>query len=149
MSLSFAVSEVVPVYRNPRFSGVAIREPEQIATLAREIIGLDYMREHFIVFHLDGYHQVINYNVAGVGTANSCLIMPRDVFQCAILNGAVSIVICHNHPSGNLKPSREDISITREIYKVGEMLRIRLLDHVLITQSEHISMRETEDFPFC
>jgi DNA repair protein RadC len=148
MESFLTIAEVVPTYRRPVTGLYAIRRPEQVANVTRQILDVDNNREHFIVYHLDGNHQIINYNIAGIGTANSCPIHPRDVFQAALLNGSVSIIVAHNHPSGNISASREDINITHDIVKAGELLKIKVLDHVIVTNDSYHSMRENNDCKF-
>jgi len=87
--------EVTAVYRGPRRAPVAIRYPESAANLIRKVLP-DNSREHFIVLHLDGAHQIIGFAVVATGTANSCTVHPREVFQGAILMGAVALVVSHN-----------------------------------------------------
>lgn len=146
MENKITISEVVATYRRPITTRPLIRNSEHVADLFRKIIDVDDTREHMIVFHLDGNHTVTNYNIAGVGTANRCNVHPRDVFQSALLNGAVSIVIAHNHPSGNCRPSQEDINVTHRMNEAAILLNITLLDHVIVTLDDCYSLRECGDF---
>ncbi|MFN9292342.1 MAG: JAB domain-containing protein, partial [Planctomyces sp.] len=84
-------------------------EPEQAAAFIRSILS-DNSREHFVALYLDGAHRIACYSIVSIGTANSCPVHPRKVLQRAILCGAVSLLVAHNHPSGVLTPSREDIN---------------------------------------
>ena len=140
---TFQICEVTAAYRRPITALEKIRDPDNIAKLTREIIGSDG-REHFIVFHLDGNHAVVNYTVTSIGTANSCQVHPRDIFQAALLVGSVSIVLAHNHPSNNEQPSKEDISLTGKLVDAGKLLGIKLLDHVIVTDTDFYSLRESE-----
>ena len=91
-------------------------------------------QEEFIVLLLDTKNKIINYDKKHVtkGLLNSSLIHPREVFRFAIKEGANSIILVHNHPSGDPSPSREDIEITERVAKIGEEVGINLLDHVII-----------------
>lgn len=76
------------------------------------------------------------------GTVNGSLVMPREVYQKALMLGAVSIILTHNHPSGDPTPSKADLDVTKKIYKAGELLNVSLLDHIIIGDEKHVSLRE-------
>jgi DNA repair protein RadC len=92
-------------------------------------------QEKFIVIMLDTKNKIICDKLISVGILDSAIIHPREVFKPAIKNSASKIVIIHNHPSGDPKPSKEDLVITTKIKKAGELLSIELLDHVIIGES--------------
>lgn len=92
--------------------------------------------------NLDSQGRPISYHVAGVGGTNSVRFPIPNVFKTAIIQNAVSIVLCHNHPGGRLTPSKEDLDATKECVHVGELLGIRLLDHFIISPDDYYSMRE-------
>ena len=114
--------------------------PEQVVNFAQKLVG-DDPREHFIVIHLDGRHRPIGYQVVSIGTATSSLIHPREVFQAAIAVGAVSVVIGHNHPSGDPRPSEADIETTRSLAMLLRPLGIRIHDHLILTDDRTTSFR--------
>ena len=116
----------------------AIQGPDHVAQFVRSIL-TDNSREHFVALYLDGANQVVSYSIISIGTANMSIVHPREVFQRAILAGAVSIVVAHN-PSGILTPSQEDIEVTR-LEKAGDILAIKMLDHVIVTNVAHHSIR--------
>lgn len=89
-------------------------------------------KEEFRVLHLDTRNRVIRDEVVSVGTLNSSLIHPREVFKNAIKESANAVIFVHNHPSGDVSPSKEDIEITERLFKVGELLDIKVLDHVIV-----------------
>lgn len=101
----------------------------------------DSMKESFIVWLLDTKRKVIGYNLVGIGTLDSVVIHPREVFRAAIVQGASAIVISHNHPSGDPTPSEADIKITRDLIRASKILRIELLDHVIMgdQSSKHLT----------
>ncbi|WP_459128969.1 RadC family protein [Guggenheimella bovis] len=98
-------------------------------------------REVFVVLQLNTKNDVVFQEIISEGTLNSSLVHPREVFQSAIRNGACSILVCHNHPSGDATPSEEDILITKRLKEAGELLGIALIDHVIIAKSQSWSFR--------
>ena len=121
-----------------------ISGPLSVAQFVRQILreSSDNSREHFIALFLDGGHQVASYSIVSIGTANFTTAHPREVFQRAISAGAVALVIAHNHPSGQIEPSREDHDATRQLKAAGELLGIKLLDHIIVTDEAHYSFQE-------
>lgn len=130
-----AVREVVIKYRGPCFSErPGISDQRNAATFLKKVLP-DNSREHFVTIYLDGAHTVIGYSLL-TGVATSCVVHPREVFQPAILLGAVAVLICHNHPSGNIHPSEEDNKITRQLVSSAEILGLKLLDHIILGDSD-------------
>ena len=99
-------------------------------------------QEHFVCFSLDGSGNVLNCRVITIGLINHSLVAPRETFRGAIMDNAVSIIVAHNHPSGSLEPSPQDIAITRQLKEAGDILGIQLIDHVIVTSTGHVSLRE-------
>ena len=116
-----------------------MKDPEAVARLFRKVVK-DNTREHFVAFYLDGAHEVVGYSVAHVGTANACVAHPREVFRPAVLAGACAVVVAHNHPSGCLVPSEEDRRVSAGLAEAGQVLGIKLLDSVLVTDEQHLSI---------
>lgn len=135
------IREISVRYGRKRKTSVTVRQPGDIAKLARKIIE-ENGKEHFIMFCLDGNHSVVAYNVVSIGTATMAPAHPREVFQPAIMAGAVSIILTHNHPSGNVEPSREDLTATDSLVEAGKILGIRVLDHIIVGDSAFYSMHE-------
>lgn len=117
-----------------------IRSPRDAANIFREYIG-HADREHFVLMLLDTKNQVIGLHTVSIGDLNSSIVHPREVYKIAIAMGAASIIVAHNHPSGDTTPSPEDIAVTKRLSDTGELLGIEVLDHVIIGDS-HISMKE-------
>lgn len=120
-----------------------IRSPDDAADISRNYIG-DEDREVFFVMCLNTKNGVVAVHRCHIGSINASVVHPREVFKAAILNNAASIIVAHNHPSGQPSPSQEDIHITRRLVDAGKMLGIEVLDHVIIgggTKS-FISLRE-------
>ncbi len=90
-------------------------------------------QEHFISVSLNGANEIIEKRVVSVGIVNRTIVHPREVFADPIKDRATSIIVAHNHPSGNKNPSKEDIVLTRRLYNAGEILGIELLDHIILT----------------
>jgi DNA repair protein RadC len=105
-----------------------------------EFVGLK--REEFRVLILNNKNHLIKKSVVSVGTISEALVHPREVFREAIREAGSSIIIAHNHPSGVLTPSREDIHTTKRIKEAGEIIGIELLDHLIITESSYLSLKE-------
>ena len=101
-------------------------------------------QEYFIVITLDGAHNLIQKRVVFIGTLNRTLIHPREIFADALTDRAADIVLIHNHPSGSLEPSREDLDITRQLEDAGKILGINILDHIIISKSGYYSFQENK-----
>lgn len=102
----------------------------------------DRDQEHLIVISLNGAHEVISTRVVSIGLLNRTLVHPREVFAPAIQERASCIIIAHNHPSGNLEPSRDDIDTTNKLVKASGILSIPILDHLIFDSSQFISLLE-------
>ena len=92
----------------------------------------DLDREQFIIACLNTKNEPTNLSVVSVGTLNKAIIHPREVFKTAILSNAANVIAFHNHPSGDTEPSQQDIQLTNRLYEAGELLGIKLLDHLII-----------------
>jgi DNA repair protein RadC len=99
--------------------------------------GID--REKFVVVLLDAKHRPIGVNVVSVGSLTSTVVHPREVFKPAIAGNAAAIILGHFHPSGCAEPSSEDVEITRRLREAGELIGIRVLDHVILGDGKHFS----------
>ncbi|MDH6062173.1 DNA repair protein RadC [Chrysosporum bergii ANA360D] len=99
-------------------------------------------QEHFAVLLLDVKNRLIGTQVITIGTATETLASPRDIFREVIRQGATRAIIAHNHPSGNLEPSKEDIELTRQLLAGAQLLGIPLLDHIILGNGNHQSLRE-------
>jgi len=133
------VREVTAVYRGPRRATTKVRGPLDAAQFIRRVLP-DNSREHFVVLHLDGSNQIIGYAVTATGAANFCRIHPREIFQGAILAGAVALVVAHNHPSGDTTPSREDKALTTRLKEGAQLLGLRIFDHVIVADVGYHSL---------
>lgn len=102
----------------------------------------DADREKLIVCCLDIKCQPTTVNVVSIGNLNSSIVHPREVFKVAILSNAASILLFHNHPSGDPTPSNEDMKITNRLHECGKMLGIGLVDHIIIGASNYVSLKD-------
>jgi len=107
--------------------------PEQIFEIFHDLM-LE-TKEHFISLHLDGKNRIICLDRVSVGSLNQSIVHPREVFKSAVYSSAAAIILVHNHPSLDPSPSREDIEITRRLKECGELLGIKLLDHIIVGDS--------------
>ena len=101
-------------------------------------------KEHFIALFLDSRNQEIKREIVSIGTLTSSLVHPREVFEAAVKNNAASVILVHNHPSNNPKPSEADIDITKRLVKAGKILGIEVLDHIIITTTAFWSFKENK-----
>ncbi len=99
-------------------------------------------REYFVALYLDAENKLITHEIISIGSLDSSLVHPREVFYPAIQHKAVSVIIAHNHPSGNLTPSSHDIQITKTLSQAGQILNIHLIDHLIITQNNYTSLKK-------
>lgn len=136
------IREVIVNYRTTTESQRRISGPHDVADLFRTF-QIGNSREQLMTFYLDGSHQVIAFAITSIGTANMAIGHPREVFQPAILTGATAVILAHNHPSNCLEPSREDISLTERILDASAILGLRLLDHVIVGDFSHNSLKES------
>ncbi|MEW5948204.1 MAG: DNA repair protein RadC [Thermodesulfobacteriota bacterium] len=102
----------------------------------------DKKQEHFLCISLNGANEVIGNRVVTVGLLNSSQVHPREVFADVISDRAASVILAHNHPSGVLKPSPDDIAITEQMVEAGKILGISVLDHIIITKKGYLSFKE-------
>ena len=128
---------------------VMVFEPQQMARVQNPADCLIHFKsiqrkpqEHFAVVMLDGAHQVMGKKVVTVGIVNRTLVHPREIFREAIKKNAMAIIVGHNHPSGKVEPSEEDREITKRLKAAGEIIGIRVLDHVIISKTGYYSFLE-------
>ncbi len=119
--------------------GRPIRGPDDVLPHVRDL--LRARREHFLVLLLNARHEMQRRDVISIGSLNASIVHPREVFLPAILHSAASVVLVHNHPSGDPEPSEEDLSITRRLVEVGDLVGIGVLDHVIVGTRGLVSFR--------
>ncbi|MDD4607489.1 MAG: DNA repair protein RadC [Patescibacteria group bacterium] len=99
-------------------------------------------KEHFIVFYLDTQNKLIERQIISIGTLNASLVHPREVFEPAVSLHVASIIVAHTHPSGDIKPSDDDLAITKRLIEAGKILGIELSDHIIFSADGFLSLKE-------
>jgi DNA repair protein RadC len=123
-----------------RHTTKTVVSPEDVYQLVKAEI-TKYSKEYFWVVSFDTRKKVLGIDMVSVGTLNASLVHPRETFEPAIKRHAESIVIVHNHPSGDPEPSDADILITKKLFDAGKLLDITLLDHVIVTKNSYYSLK--------
>ena len=113
--------------------------PSEILLRLSEIA--DQKQEHFVVITLDTAGRVIRSKVVFIGTVTATLVHPREIFACAVADMAVSVIVAHNHPSGDSRPSEADYRATRKLARAGETIDLAVLDHLIFAKRDSSSMR--------
>jgi DNA repair protein RadC len=125
----------------PKDKKVNVNSPKEVAALFME--EMRYLRKEFFqVLMLNTKNEIIMVDNVSIGNLNSAVVHPREVFSRAIKKSASSIILVHNHPSGNPQPSREDIDLTGRLMESGKILGIEVLDHIIIGDGIFISLKE-------
>lgn len=128
-------------YLSDNLENYIVRSPEDFAKIAMKFIG-DEDREIFLVACLSVKNEIISLHRCHIGSLNASIVSPREVFKTAFLQNAGSILISHNHPSGNCSPSPEDIDVTTRLVESGKLLGVEVLDHLIVSDSQYLSLRE-------
>jgi DNA repair protein RadC len=118
-----------------------ITSPKEVAEFFIPLL-IDEVKERFIVVCLNSANKIITYDVISIGNLNTSIVHPREVFKKAIENNSASIILIHNHPSGNAEPSVEDISITKKLVEAGKIMDILVFDHLIIAGNDYTSFVE-------
>jgi len=126
--------------RIPLFTGTKITSAKDVFEKYEYLS--DLKQEQFMVLILDTKNKIIKEEIVSIGTLDSELIHPREIFKSAIKESGNAIIVIHNHPSSDCTPSKEDLRITDKIAEAGEVLNIKLLDHVIIGQDNYWSWKE-------
>jgi len=109
----------------------------------RDILPVDIShREAFLAIYLNRNNITVGYEIISIGGISGTIVDIRVLFQYALISNASSIIVCHNHPSGNLQPSALDKKLTNKIDKAGKLIDIKLLDHIIITEDKHYSFAD-------
>ena len=119
----------------------SIRSPQDAYDLFKSFLE-DKDREHFIVVSLDTKNQPVSINICHIGSLNASIVSPREVMKSAILSSAASIMVAHNHPSGETTESREDVEVTKRLAEAGKLMGIELLHHIIIGDGKYNSLKE-------
>ena len=125
-------------------SGIIIKGSQDAAVALLNYWDMDTIDYHesFVVMYLSRKNEVLGVMNVTIGSFESCIVDARKIFQGALLTNSASIIISHNHPSGNTKPSTQDLSATKKLQNAGEYLNIRVLDHLIVTSNGYYSMAD-------
>ncbi len=137
---AFEISRRIQV-QSKWFSVRKITSPQDVADIFIPLLR-DETVEKFCVVCLNSANKIIRYEVISVGNLNSSVVHPREIFKAAIENNSASIILIHNHPSGNPEPSSEDISITKKVVESGKIMDIPVFDHIIIAGNGFTSFVE-------
>ena len=129
------------IYLNPSSTNGHVSEPTDVLPYVRQIASRE-KREVFVAFYLNTRHRILRAHIISIGTLSASLVHPREVFRPAIRHAAATLIVAHNHPSGDPQPSGDDIEITQRLRKVGELLGIELLDHIIVAGRSFVSCRQ-------
>lgn len=134
---TFTVKEEITNYLK---TGQRYTAPSQVSDTFQFL--MKETKEMFITLHLDGKNRIICMDVVSTGSLNQTIVHPRSVFMTACLSNAAAIILVHQHPTGDPTPSSEDIAITRRLKEAGEIMGIKILDHIIVGDGEYLSFVE-------
>ena len=131
-------------------SKIHIEHTPQVAKVFLELLLLedeiDREKEHYYVMHLDIRSRIKMVELVSMGTLSASLVHPRETFRRAVMQGSASIIVAHNHPSGEVEPSHEDTKVTKLLHEAGNILGIQLLNHVIFTSQKFYSFRDNQEY---
>jgi DNA repair protein RadC len=128
------------LFQNKKVAISQLLNPKDVFDSLKDIT--QSKKEHFVVFFLDSRNQQIHREIISVGTINASLVHPREVFEPAVKYLSVQVILAHNHPSGDLEPSEEDLTVNKRLVEAGKLLGIEVLDHIIVTKDSFISFKE-------
>ena len=123
------------------FAENKITSPKDVADIFIPLLR-DELKERFILVCLNSANKIIRHETVSIGNLNSSVVHPREIFKAAIEHSSASVILIHNHPSGNPEPSNEDISITKKLVEAGKLLEIPVFDHIIIAGTAFTSFVE-------
>ncbi|WP_148705295.1 RadC family protein [Methanosarcina siciliae] len=141
-------AQIAAVFELARRLEIFVEEPKRKICSPRDVYSLMYPRmreqkkEKFITLYLDTKNQILKEEVVSIGSLNASIVHPREVFKSALLESSASVIMVHNHPSGDPSPSREDIMVTEKLVEGGKLLGIDILDHIIIGDGRYVSLKD-------
>lgn len=141
-------AQIAAVFELARRLETFIEEPKRKICSPKDVYSLMYpkmreqKKEKFITLYLDTKNQVLKEEVVSIGSLNASIVHPREVFKSALLESSASVIMVHNHPSGDPSPSREDIMVTEKLVEGGKLLGIDILDHIIIGDGRYVSLKD-------
>jgi len=141
-------AQVAAVFELARRLEIFVEEPKRKVCSPKDVYTLMYpkmreqKKEKFITLCLDTKNQILKEEVVSIGSLNASIVHPREVFKSALLESSASVIMVHNHPSGDPSPSREDIMVTEKMVEGGKLLGIDVLDHIIIGEGRYVSLKD-------
>jgi DNA repair protein RadC len=117
-----------------------VKSPEDVVNIVKSQLK-GKKKEHFLVLCLDTRNRVINCRPVSIGSLDTSIVHPREVFKEAVSSSAASVIFVHNHPSGDPEPSKEDVELTKRLVKAGEIIGIDVLDHIVVCDRSYLSLK--------
>lgn len=143
---SSMVREVIVQYKAMDTEKIQVTDPYNVSMFIQRTIGND-CRENFILLCIDNKNTIVGYSLISIGTVSEAVVHPREVFIPAIMTKASGVIVAHNHPSGTMEPSRQDIETTKRLVEAGKILGIPVVDHIIVgfnnnTMERYYSLKE-------
>jgi DNA repair protein RadC len=141
-------AQIAAVFELSRRLETFVEEPKRKIASPKDVYALIYpkmreqKKEKFITLYLDTKNQILREEVVSIGSLNASIVHPREVFKSALMESSASVIMIHNHPSGDPSPSREDIMVTEKLVEGGKLLGIDVLDHIIIGDGRYISLKD-------
>ena len=141
-------SQISAVFELARRLEIFVEEPKRKVRSPKDVYTLMYpkmreqKKERFITLYLDTKNQILKEETVSIGSLNASIVHPREVFKSALLESSASVIMIHNHPSGDPSPSREDILVTEKLVEGGKLLGIDVLDHIIIGDGKYVSLKD-------
>lgn len=141
-------AQIAAVFELARRLETFVEEPKRKICSPKDVYVLMYpkmreqKKEKFITLYLDTKNQILKEEVVSIGSLNASIVHPREVFKAALLESSASVIMVHNHPSGDPSPSREDIMVTEKMVEGGKLLGIDVLDHIIIGDGRYVSLKD-------
>lgn len=141
-------AQIAAVFELARRLETFVEEPKRKICSPKDVYVLMYpkmreqKKEKFITLCLDTKNQVLKEEVVSIGSLNASIVHPREVFKSALMESSASVIMVHNHPSGDPSPSREDIMVTEKMVEGGKLLGIDVLDHIIIGDGKYVSLKD-------
>ncbi len=141
-------SQISAVFELARRLETFVEEPKRKVRSPKDVYTLMYpkmreqKKEKFITLYLDTKNQILKEETVSIGSLNASIVHPREVFKSALMESSASVIMIHNHPSGDPSPSREDIMVTEKLVEGGKLLGIDVLDHIIIGDGRYVSLKD-------
>lgn len=141
-------AQIAALFELARRLETFVEEPKRKVRSPKDVYSLMYpkmreqKKERFITLYLDTKNQILKEETVSIGSLNASIVHPREVFKSALLESSASVIMIHNHPSGDPSPSREDIMVTEKLVEGGKLLGIDVLDHIIIGDGKYVSLKD-------